>query len=331
MTIKSDPVEFEVKSLPAGQPAGFSGAVGQFTLSSQASPKKVRTGDPITVTLKVAGRGNFDRVSAPQMVAESGWRGYPPSAKFQADDDIGISGVKTFEMAVIPDEKKTTLPEIEFSYFDPVSEKYVTRSSTRDAIEVESGNAAPVAKATPQATAQPAQTPETARSADDIQYIHTDAVKWGASFEPIYRSRTFWMAQAAPLLALLGFIGFQVQRARRNDSRALQLAEWRREQSELMKTLAKHDVEYGAFFDAATKYIQIETARRTGRNPTSISADDVLNAITLDPETANGVQSVFNASAELRYAGTARCGAKFPMEKRESVLETIKKLESVNA
>ena len=179
MTIKSDPVEFEVKPLPAGQPASFSGAVGQFTLAAQASPTKVKAGDPITVTLKVAGRGNFDRVNAPQMVAENGWRSYPPSAKFQPDDDIGISGAKTFEMAVIPDDKKTTLPEIEFSYFDPVPEKYVTRHSDRLPINVEAGSVPPVAKATPEPASQPARTPQTARNADDIQYIRTDAEKSG--------------------------------------------------------------------------------------------------------------------------------------------------------
>ena len=92
----------------------------------------------------------------------------------------------------------------------------------------------------------------------------------------------------------------------------------------------KEEVDYAAFFDAATKYIQIETARRTGRTPASISADDVLNAITPDPETANGVQSVFNASAELRYAGTVRGNGNLPPEKCGTVLETIRKIENAN-
>ena len=66
VAVKSDSIDFEVKPLPgAGQPADFAGAVGQFSLATEASPLKVNVGDPITLKLKVSGRwGNFDRVTA---------------------------------------------------------------------------------------------------------------------------------------------------------------------------------------------------------------------------------------------------------------------------
>jgi hypothetical protein len=48
--IKSDPVALEVKPLPPGAPPGFSGAIGNFTMTTDAKTKSVQVGDPITVT-----------------------------------------------------------------------------------------------------------------------------------------------------------------------------------------------------------------------------------------------------------------------------------------
>ena len=66
VTIRSDPAILEVKPLPPGAPPSFSGAVGSFSMTSEANPKRVQVGDPITIKAEIAGRGNFDRVDAPR-------------------------------------------------------------------------------------------------------------------------------------------------------------------------------------------------------------------------------------------------------------------------
>src|SRR5215218_7832520 len=98
--LKSTSATLEVKPLPPNAPAGFAGAVGTFSLKTDANPKKAQAGDPITVTSILTGRGNFDRVTAPVLDDERGWHQYPPSDKFKQDDDVGISGSKTFETVV---------------------------------------------------------------------------------------------------------------------------------------------------------------------------------------------------------------------------------------
>ena len=153
--IKSDPVALEVKPLPTGAPPGFSGAIGNFTMTTDAKPKSVQVGDPITVTSTITGRGNFDRVGAPVIEDERGWHKYPPSSKFAKDDEVGISGTKTFETVLSPNEKKQSLPVMEFAYFDPVKEQYATLRSDPIAINVEGGA---VAAASPVAV-PPGSTP----------------------------------------------------------------------------------------------------------------------------------------------------------------------------
>lgn len=329
LTVKSNAVDFEVKPLPqAGQPRNFSGAVGQFSLTSEAAPLKLKVGDPITLKMKISGRGNFDRVNAPVMVPEQGWRSYPASGKFTADDDVGISGSKEFEMPVIPDEKKTKLPEVEFSYFDPVAEKYVTLEADRLPITVEgeapqpavAAQTAPGAGAT--AAAQPAKT------TSDIQYIMTGPAQWGASFTPLFRLPIFWETQAAPALAFLAFVGIQIRRRKARDLLARQLAAWRREQNELMRLLQREDADPAEFYDAATRYIQISAARALNQNPESISPAEAAAARPLDAATSGALQSIFNAHGELRYAGVSATREKLPAPRRREVLETLRRYDN---
>src|SRR5213596_70437 len=137
--IKSEPVALEVKPLPPNAPPSFSGAIGNFTMTTDAKPKSVQIGDPITVTTTISGRGNFDRVNAPFIEDERGWHKYPPSSKFKQDDEVGLSGTKTFETVLSPNEKKQAVPVLAFSYFDPVKEQYVTLRNESIAITVQGG------------------------------------------------------------------------------------------------------------------------------------------------------------------------------------------------
>src|SRR5436305_1189973 len=141
--ISSDPAALEVKPLPSNAPPSFSGAIGSFTMATDAKPKSVQVGDPITVTTTISGRGNFDRVNAPLFEDDRGWHKYPPSSKFKQEDEVGLSGTKTLETVISPNENKQSLPVLAFSYFDPAKEHYVTLHSESVPITVQGGAAAP--------------------------------------------------------------------------------------------------------------------------------------------------------------------------------------------
>src|SRR3989454_4752027 len=160
--IKSEPVALEVKPLPPNAPPSFSGAIGNFAMTTDANPKSVQVGDPITITSTISGRGNFDRVNAPVIEDERGWHKYPPSSKFKQDDEVGLSGTKTFEMVLSPNDKKQGLPLLAFSYFDPVKEQYVTLHSEPIPINVQ-GGAAVAQNAGAGQSAAPPPSPGTAR------------------------------------------------------------------------------------------------------------------------------------------------------------------------
>ena len=330
IAVKADPVELNIKPLPAqGQPASFAGAVGTFAFSSSAKPQMVEAGDPITVTMKISGRGDFDRVTAPQISDAAGWKTYPPSGKFEADDDVGISGSKTFQMAVIAQAKKTASPSVEWSYFDPIKEQYVTLKSEGTPIKIEGEPAASVTpviaavgSATP--TAQATPTP----GATDFQYIRADSSGWGETFAPIYTSRIFWGAQGAPLLALVAFVGVQVSRKRAADEAARRRAQWRREQDAELAELEQRDLPEGELWEAAARVLRLEAAMQTLREPDTLDAAEVAGARELDAATAQRVRELFDRQAEVLYAGTGGGRTASSSQARVELLETVKGYEN---
>jgi len=304
VTAKADAVALDVKPLPAtDRPKNFSGAVGQFKLAAEANPHRVKIGDVVTMKLTVSGRGNFDRVNAPEIVDSAGWRLYPANGQFKADDELSLAGVKTFEIPIIPEANKRELPHYEFAYFDPLTEKYVTLAAGGGPLEVTGAPPAapaPVAASTPRP--KPDSQPEPAKNAPspptDIVGLRYDkgAIR---SFVPLYERRLFWLAQIAPLSVLLGWI---LLRTRRTDANSARLARLRRERIELWRTVHRGGSD-SDFLDAATRLVQIETAVATGCSPHTVDAAQARAARPISSETAETIEALFNARAELLYAG----------------------------
>ena len=329
---KGAAVELTVKPLPAaGRPGDFSGAVGKFQFSAAGTPNRVKVGDPVTMKLRVTGRGNFDRMDAPVLKDAGGWRSYPPSGVFQKADgeELGISGTKTFEMAVIPEERKTQMPVFSFSFFDPEAEKYVTQLSDPAALQVEGAKApapAPVATAReavsrPGDAADPA--PATAPpAADDILGLRYEAgVR--RTFEPLYERREFWLAQAGILAVLLALAGLRVRRG--PDAAAAQAAALRQEKAALLAKLRGGKLAHAEFFDAAARVVQIDTALATGVKAGGVDAPAARALAGGDAALAAMIGEVFDARAELLFAGGGREEGEVTGEVRERVISSLEK------
>jgi hypothetical protein len=134
------PIELVVKPLPEkGKPAGFQGAVGSFRLSATIDKEKVKQNEPVTLKMVIEGEGNIETITRPKVPALTGFKTYDSdtnSKLFQTENVIG--GTKSFEVVFIPKEEgKSFIPPLEFSFFDPRQEKYVTLKTPNFPIEVE--------------------------------------------------------------------------------------------------------------------------------------------------------------------------------------------------
>jgi BatD DUF11 like domain len=333
--IKSEPVALEVKPLPKNAPPSFSGAIGNFTMATDANPKTVPVGDPITVTTTISGRGNFDRVNAPVLEDERGWHKYPPSSKFKQDDEVGLSGTKSFEMVLSPNEKKQGLPPLAFSYFDPVKEQYVTLHSEPIPINVQGGaavaqNAGAAQSAAPTPSTATARPPVQASvKPRDILYQLTEPPKKAESFAPIYTQRVFWAAQLIPLFALIGFAGWKIRRARIDNREAQRIAALRHEATHLMHKLHRNDVSAREYYAEASRVVRLKAALASGNrriDPNMVDVETAAETFKLNSDSRDRLRRLFEQSDEWQYSGAHNGPGIVTPESRREVLELIENL-----
>ncbi|MGC2352176.1 MAG: BatD family protein [Candidatus Udaeobacter sp.] len=335
--IKSEPVALEVKPLPPNAPPSFSGAIGNFTMTTDAKPNSVQVGDPITVTSAISGRGNFDRVNAPVIEDERGWHKYPPSSKFKQDDEVGISGTKTFETVLSPNEKKQAVPVLAFSYFDPVKEQYVTVRSEAIPISVQGGTAATQNIAAtqpgspPPATGtRPAPAAQSTAKPQDILYQLMDRGRTVDSFAPIYTRRFFWGAQLIPLLALLGFVVWKIRKAKISNREAQRMAALHHEAAELMHKLRRNDASPREYYAEASRVVRVKTALASasrGIDPNIVDAETAADTFKLNSDERDRLRRLFEQSDEWQYSGAHNGPGRISPENRREVLELIENLK----
>jgi hypothetical protein len=305
-------------------------------MTTDAKPKSVQVGDPITVTTEIAGRGNFDRVNAPVVEDERGWHKYPPSSKFKQDDEVGISGTKTFETVLSPNEKKQSLPLLAFSYFDPVKEQYVTLRSEAIPITVQGGTVATQNVATPQpGSPTPATATRVVPAAaaatkpQDILYQLTERPRATESFAPIYTRRVFWSAQLIPLLALIGFAVWKIRRTRINNRQAQRIAALHHEAAELMHNLRRKDVSPREYYAEASRVVRVKTALASagrGIDPNIVDAETAADTFKLNSDGRDRLRRLFEQSDEWQYSGAHNGPGRISPENRREVLELIENL-----
>lgn len=307
----------DVQALPtAGRPADFGGAVGQFELAAGAEPTKVRAGEPITLSVRLTGEGNFERADWPGIPASPELKSYPPSSTSGEHD-------RTFRQALIPQHAGVTqIPAISWSFFDPEQAKFVTLSSAPIAIQVEpgSGTAASSNGTIPKAGSGPALEP----NADSIGHPV-------ASLRPVFMRPWFWAAQGGGLAVLSAaclLIGGR-RRWAMNGERARRRAAERaiaklRERMER----ARVDGDGPTFFAAARGAIQHALGARFGLEPSAITLSDVESR--LGAERAEALRPVFDAD-DARFSGaqpkTRELGNSGQIV--EQVLAQLKQMEAV--
>ncbi len=204
LSLATDQETVQVLPLPGENvPPGFNGAVGSFTMTASAGPTNLTAGDPITLHVRISGRGALDSLALPD---QSGWRDfktYPPTTKVETTDNLGLQGTKTFEQVVVPQSPDIqALPAVSFSFFDPEQKSYRTLTQPAVALVVRPAGAAPaptVAAVARSATDNPPPT-------QDIVHIKPRLGAVAQIAPPLVKQSWFLALQAVPLLAWLSAV-----------------------------------------------------------------------------------------------------------------------------
>jgi hypothetical protein len=200
VSLASDQLSVESLPLPAENvPANFNGAVGDYTLTVTAGPTNVAVGDPITVRVQISGHGDLDSLTLPGQTAWSDFKIYPPTAKVETSDPLGLEGARTFEEIVTPQNTDVhELPPFSFSFFDPDQKSYRTLTQPSVQLAVHSGGAAvaPTIAATKTSGAENSQP-------QDILPIREQLGTLVTARPPLATQPAFLAVQSLPVLAFL--------------------------------------------------------------------------------------------------------------------------------
>lgn len=324
-TVPVEPTTVTIKSLPAeGRPDGFGGAVGRFDMEANIQPQEVAAGEPVTLTLRITGRGNFESISMPSLNLGDDFRRYDPKLIAAGEDH------KVFEQVFIPrSDRVTEVPAVQFSYFDPEAGQYQTIQRGPYALAVKGGAAeAPQLVQAPSALASADASPLGIDIIDLKRNFHPQSVM---PTETAHISTPFFVS---PLLAIAALLAFQ----RRRESIRTDISRQRRSQAprSARKALAAaenamRNNDVAAFHQSLWQALADYTAHRCNLEAGQISPDLILQKSRSAglPEThQTSLEGILRACDEARFAAGAVPAEELP-RRWQSTQEILKALEKV--
>ncbi len=191
--VRSQPMSVTVKPLPAGAPAGFSGAVGDFRLETVPPDGRLAANSGATYTVRISGSGNLTFVQAPTLTLPGSFEQYNVKTTESINASAaGITGYRQFEYPFIARaEGDYEIAPVLFSYFDPVRGEYRTLSSKAVPVEV-----LPDAKGGSTETVvlqgRGLSKEEVKLLGEDIRFIKLGAAQLGPERRPLLFSGLYW-------------------------------------------------------------------------------------------------------------------------------------------
>lgn len=128
LVIPANQPQLNVLPLPEeNRPADFSGLVGPYSISAEAKPTEVNVGDPITLTLSIAGPF-VQQAKLPDLLP------YLAETAFKIPEETAAGEVegkkKSFTLTIRAKDKDIKeIPPVSLVYFDPESAQYRTATS----------------------------------------------------------------------------------------------------------------------------------------------------------------------------------------------------------
>jgi hypothetical protein len=152
----SVPILLHVRSLPADNKPKGDVAVGQFEIAAQIDRKQVVTGDAVTLTANIKGKGNIRAVRVADPVVNGLQVLQPETHDLVEAPGERVQGTRTMTWLIVPKAPGVyTIPPLEFNGFDPATQSY-QRVRSAPLTLTAAGNARPEVSA----TQEPLQAPD---------------------------------------------------------------------------------------------------------------------------------------------------------------------------
>ena len=319
----------DVKELPEGKPANFSGGVGEFTISSSISAQELKTNDAVTIKLVISGTGNMKLINTPEVKFPQDFEIYDPKVdnKFNLTRE-GLAGSKVIEYLAIPRHAGSfTIPPIEFSYFDLKSKSYKTLKTEAYTLNVAKGEGN-----ADQVVANFTSKEDLKVLGKDIRYIKTGDTQLTQKDDYFFGSIGYILWYIIPLTLFVAFMLIYRKQAIENAN----VAKVRTKKANKMATkrmknagklLAEKKTE--AFYDEVLKALLGYISDKLSMPVSQLSKDNIEEELQKHQVSDELIQSFINTLNECEFARYAPGNQNETMDKVYAAsIDIISKMEN---
>ena len=320
-----------VKALPsADRPQNFSGAVGSFNFETTANKTTLDANESLQIEVKVSGAGNLKLLKLPELNLPSSLEQYEP----EFNDEVtvsaaGMKGAVSQTYTVVPRYVGNyPVNTLNFTYFDPEKERYVSLSSAPLSISVENG---PVRSTS--STSTPSETVTNTPSTLSVQNAFVSNA-FTSTFEPI--DSQAWAGNLVHLALVLSFILIALiiglsarlyQKTRLNASGSLKKSYQKR-----LKLLLRETEEAASrgqnelFYESLSKTLDHALSlviKESIRGSSEPQIKRMLEPIALEPSTVQEIADLINKVNLIRYSPASSSDIKTDIERLNKLIQLI--------
>ena len=318
-----------VKELPAGKPANFSGGVGEFTLSSSISTQELKTNDAVTIKLVISGTGNMKLINTPEVGFPQDFEIYDPKVdnKFNLTRN-GLSGNKVIEYLAIPRHAGTyTIPPIEFSYFDLKSQSYKTLKTDAYTLNVAKGEGN-----SDQVVANFTSKEDLKVLGQDIRYIKTGDTQLTKKDDYFFGSTSYYLWYIVPLALFIAIMVINRKQAMENANVAkVRTKKANKVATKRMKNAGKllAEKKSEAFYDEVLKALWGYISDKLSMPVSQLSKDNIEEELQKHQVADELIKEFINNLNECEFARYAPGNQDEKMDKiYSSAIDVISKMEN---
>ena len=314
------------KELPLdGKPLNFTGAIGDYSFSVDTDKQVLKANESSQIKVTVKGKGNLKLFELPKIVVPKELEIYAPERKERVRIlSSGISGTISDLYTVVPQFKgKYKVPNISFSYFNPIQKKYKTITTEDVIVNVLEGRE--LVSVAPNS----AQKQALKITGKNFRYIQTKTIFTASKQDDFFKSNSFYFLLLLSFITIpIGifiakkneernsdFIGNKLRRAERLAKKYL---------SEAAKQLGKKEAFYESLERALHNYLKaklgIETLEISKEKITQILQEKEVSATAI-----NQFMEVLQDCDFARYAPSTTVEMEQEYEKAKGIIIELDK------
>lgn len=325
--IKSAAVPIQVKPLPeAGKPAEFGGAVGNFTLKASLDKSAVKANEAINYSLWISGSGNLNLMNAPTVNFPADVEKYDPKITDKITESLtGVSGSRQYDYLLIPrHEGDFAISGVNFSYFNPATQRYVTLTAEPFSVKVAKGDPGSNVTAFAAGNQQ-----DIKLLSKDIQYIRTSDSGLRKSDSEFHDSFLYY------ILLLTGPIAFAAAMVWRNRNRENNKDQVKVRERNANKMAAQHlanaqrQLSGGnekAFYEAIYKGLYGYLSHKFNIDAADMSQENIKERLTnsgVSDERIAQLTDTLNRCEMARYAPVSGISQQEVFDKAKNIINDI--------